>query len=136
LGRAGPQPRDHAGEPDFWQQLRAKALHLRQTTDKALIIVAGCNLFKWGTFLRRLDNFLMDLLLEPDQVERLLLDLSPEQVVNTLDLSYLEDVLTREQALALLVNQQASRGNREKIIETGIPVMTPQLAGSIIPMPR
>lgn len=98
--------------------------------------MAGCNLFKWGTFLRRLDNFLMDLLLEPDQVERLLLDLSPEQVVNTLDLSYLEDVLTREQALALLVNQQASRGNREKIIETGIPVMTPQLAGSIIPMPR
>ena len=65
-------PWDHAHEPDFWQQLRAKALHLRQTTDKALIIVAGCNLFEWGTFLRRLDNFLMDLLLEPDQVERLL----------------------------------------------------------------
>lgn len=65
-------PWDHAAEPDFWQQLREKAIYLRENTDKALIIVAGCNLFEWGTFLRRLDNFLMDLLLEPAQVERLL----------------------------------------------------------------
>ena len=65
-------PWDHAGEPDFWQQLREKAIYLRENTDKALMIVAGCNLFEWGTFLRRLDNFLMDLLLEPAEVERLL----------------------------------------------------------------
>ena len=55
-------PWDHASEPDFWQQLREKAIYLRENTDKALMIVAGCNLFEWGTFLRRLDNFLMDLL--------------------------------------------------------------------------
>ena len=36
------------------------------------MVVVGCNLFEWGTFLRRLDNFLMDLILEPDEVERLL----------------------------------------------------------------
>jgi uroporphyrinogen decarboxylase len=36
------------------------------------MVVAGCNLFEWGTFLRRLDNFLTDLLLQPDEVERLL----------------------------------------------------------------
>jgi uroporphyrinogen decarboxylase len=65
-------PWDHASEPDFWQLLREKALNLRQNTDKALMIIAGCNLFEWGTFLRRLDNFLMDLLLEPAEVERLL----------------------------------------------------------------
>ena len=65
-------PWDHAGEPDFWEQLRAKAIHLRENTDKALMVVVGCNLFEWGTFLRRLDNFLMDLLLQPDNVERLL----------------------------------------------------------------
>ncbi len=65
-------PWDHAGDADFWQQLRAQALALRASTDKALMIVAGCNLFEWGTFLRRLDNFLTDLLLEPDEVERLL----------------------------------------------------------------
>lgn len=65
-------PWDHAHEADFWQQLREKALYLRQNTDKALMVVAGCNLFEWGTFLRRIDNFLMDLLLQPDDVERML----------------------------------------------------------------
>jgi uroporphyrinogen decarboxylase len=65
-------PWDNAGRPDFWEQLRAKALQLRQTSDRALMIVCGCNLFEWGTFLRRIDNFLMDLVLNPDEVERLL----------------------------------------------------------------
>ena len=65
-------PWDHAHEADFWSQLRAKALHLRATSDRALMIVVGCNLFEWGTFLRRIDNFLMDLVTEPAQVERLL----------------------------------------------------------------
>lgn len=65
-------PWDHAAEPDFWQQLREKAIYLRETTDKALMVVAGCNLFEWGTFLRRIDNFLMDLMLQPAEVERLL----------------------------------------------------------------
>lgn len=37
-----------------------------------LMIVCGCNLFEWGPFLRRIDNFLMDLIEEPDEVERLL----------------------------------------------------------------
>lgn len=65
-------PWDHASEPDFWDQMRAKALELRKTTDKALMLVIGCNLFEWGTFLRRLDNFLMDILVEQDEVERFL----------------------------------------------------------------
>jgi uroporphyrinogen decarboxylase len=65
-------PWDNASRPDFWQQLRTKALELRATSDRALMIVCGCNLFEWGTFLRRLDNFLMDLVTCPDEVERLL----------------------------------------------------------------
>jgi len=64
-------PWDHAADATFWADLRAKALHLRATTDKALMIVCGCNLFEWGTFLRRMDNFMMDLLCEPEEVERL-----------------------------------------------------------------
>jgi uroporphyrinogen decarboxylase len=28
----------------------------------------GCNLFEWGTFLRRIDNFLTDLYLDPVNV--------------------------------------------------------------------
>lgn len=50
---------------------------------------------------------------------KLLIDLSPEQVVNTLDLSYLEDVLTREQALLLL--DPEGKPQRSSIIERGYP---------------
>ncbi|HWQ45637.1 MAG TPA: uroporphyrinogen decarboxylase family protein [Longilinea sp.] len=65
-------PWDYAGEADFWEQLAAHARQLRQTNDRAIMLSAGCNLFEWGTFLRRLDNFLMDLAAQPTQVERLL----------------------------------------------------------------
>jgi len=65
-------PWDHAGEPDFWEKLREKALKLRAESGRALMIVCGCNLFEWGTFLRRIDNFLMDLIEEPENVEALL----------------------------------------------------------------
>jgi uroporphyrinogen decarboxylase len=65
-------PWDHAGEPGFWDTLRTKAIELRRASNRALMIVIGCNLFEWGTFLRRMDNFLMDLVAEPEQVEALL----------------------------------------------------------------
>ena len=65
-------PWDHAGDPGFWETLRARALELRRTSDRALMIVIGCNLFEWGTFLRRIDNFCMDLVAEPAKVEALL----------------------------------------------------------------
>ncbi len=65
-------PWDHADEENFWPTLRKKCIELRETTERALIIGAGCNLFEWGTFLRRMDNFLMDLVVQPHEVERLL----------------------------------------------------------------
>ena len=34
-------PWDHAGDPGFWETLRAKALELRRTSDRALMIVVG-----------------------------------------------------------------------------------------------
>ncbi len=64
-------PWDHACDQDFWKKLREKALYLRNTTNKALMVVCGCNLFEWGTFLRRMDNFLMDIYAEPEEVEKL-----------------------------------------------------------------
>jgi uroporphyrinogen decarboxylase len=77
-------PWDHAGEADFWEQLRANAIQLRNTTDRAIMVVAGCNLFEWGTFLRRLDNFLMDLALDQANVEGLL-DALMERHLKTLE---------------------------------------------------
>ncbi len=50
---------------------------------------------------------------------QLLLDLTPDQLVNTLDLSYLEEVLTRDQAITLLTDQQASRQQRRDVLDTG-----------------
>ena len=50
---------------------------------------------------------------------KLLIDLTPEQIVNTLDLSYLEDVLTREEAIEMLTSQVTSKKNREGILKTG-----------------
>ncbi|MCP4361594.1 MAG: mandelate racemase [Chloroflexi bacterium] len=52
---------------------------------------------------------------------RLLLDLSPEQIVNLLDLSYIEDVLTYTDALYLLKEKNADRLAREQILQTGYP---------------
>lgn len=71
-GGFGFTPYDWIDEPGFWDMLRRKTLELRQKTDKALLLGVGCNLFEWGTFLRRIDNFLMDLFLEPDQVHKLM----------------------------------------------------------------
>jgi uroporphyrinogen decarboxylase len=65
-------PWDHAGDAGFWVTLRERALAMRASSDRALMIVCGCNLFEWGTFLRRMDNFLMDIYAEPEQVEALL----------------------------------------------------------------
>ncbi|HHJ10343.1 MAG TPA: methyltransferase [Bacteroidetes bacterium] len=65
-------PWDRAREEDFWPNLRKTCIDLKKNTDRALMLGAGCNLFEWGTFLRRMDNFLMDLILQPEEVERLL----------------------------------------------------------------
>ena len=52
---------------------------------------------------------------------KLLIDLSPEQIVNTLDLSYLEDEMTVTEALQLLKDQAAGKEEREIILEHGYP---------------
>jgi len=52
---------------------------------------------------------------------KLLIDLSAEEIVNMLDLSYLEDELTRDQAIQLITVQQAGSQSREGILATGYP---------------
>ncbi len=71
-GGFGFTPWDWTGEPRFWEMLRTKTLELKAQTNKAILLGVGCNLFEWGTFLRRMDNFLMDLYLNPQEVNRLL----------------------------------------------------------------
>ncbi len=52
---------------------------------------------------------------------RHLLDLAPEQVIATLDFSYLEDELTPDQALAILRRHHPTRRDREPVIQAGYP---------------
>jgi L-fuconate dehydratase len=52
---------------------------------------------------------------------KLLLDLTPKELINTIDFSYLEDELTRDQALAILTDHQSSRSDREGILKSGYP---------------
>src|ERR1700676_2154334 len=52
---------------------------------------------------------------------KLLLDLTPEEVVRLLDLSYLEEVLSEQDALELLLRQLTSRSSRIPILQTGYP---------------
>jgi len=51
----------------------------------------------------------------------LLLSLSPVEVVNLLDLSYLEDVLDKQTALQMLSDEQQNRSSRTEILERGYP---------------
>jgi L-fuconate dehydratase len=52
---------------------------------------------------------------------RILLDLNSKQLVALLDLSYLEDALSRDEAEALLDENTGSRAQRESILRTGYP---------------
>lgn len=52
---------------------------------------------------------------------KLLLELTPAEIVSTLDLSYLDDVLTSQEAIAILTAGQASAGSRSAILKAGYP---------------
>jgi len=52
---------------------------------------------------------------------KLLIDLTPEQIVNTLDLSYLEDELTKEEAVQLIKGNIIGSEERKQIVNTGYP---------------
>jgi L-fuconate dehydratase len=52
---------------------------------------------------------------------KLLLELSPEQIMATLDLSYLEDELTAVAGLKILQDHRLTRPAREAILKTGYP---------------
>jgi L-fuconate dehydratase len=52
---------------------------------------------------------------------RLLLDLDASKIVDLLDLSYLEDALTRDEAEAILRKHASSRRERDGILQSGYP---------------
>lgn len=56
---------------------------------------------------------------------KLLVDMSPEQLVNCVDFRYLSDALTRDEALNILCRLESSKGEREReMLELGFPAYT------------
>lgn len=54
------------------EELRKRAAHLRESTDKAIVMSGGVKFLELGFFLRRMDNMLMDLLADHRNLGRLL----------------------------------------------------------------
>ncbi len=54
------------------EEFRARTLQMRESTDKAIAMSGGVKLLELGFFLRRMDNFLMDLLVDQSSVSKLL----------------------------------------------------------------
>jgi len=54
------------------ETLRERTLKLRESTDRAIVMSGGAKLLELGFFLRRMDNFLMDLLADPKNLVKLL----------------------------------------------------------------
>ncbi|UCB47303.1 MAG: methyltransferase [Spirochaetota bacterium] len=62
----------NAGKPDFYTMLGERAKRLYEETDYAVMIGFGGNLFEWGQFLYRTDEFLMNLVSHRKAMEEML----------------------------------------------------------------
>jgi len=60
------------GQPDFYERLREKAKKLYEETDYTIMIGFGGNLFETGQFLYRTDEFLVNLITERKEMEKML----------------------------------------------------------------
>jgi len=63
--------------------------------------------------------------IEEKLVWRLLVEMSPEEIVSLVDFRYLSDALTKEEALEMLRKNVATRGKREaELLKNGYPAYT------------
>ncbi|CAH1773130.1 unnamed protein product [Owenia fusiformis] len=63
--------------------------------------------------------------IEGKPVWKLLVDMEPEKIISLIDFRYIEDALSKEEALEILRNNQAGKAEREKEIRTnGYPAYT------------
>jgi uroporphyrinogen decarboxylase len=53
-------------------ELREKLLKLKESTNKALVMSGGVKLFELGCFIRRMDNFLIDLMTNQEKLSEML----------------------------------------------------------------
>ncbi|KAK9508909.1 hypothetical protein O3M35_006350 [Rhynocoris fuscipes] len=66
--------------------------------------------------------------IEKKPVWKLLIDLTPEQLVSTIDFRYITDVITKQEAIELLKKEIPNKQEREKeLIKNGYPAYTTQV---------
>ncbi|CAL7939919.1 unnamed protein product [Xylocopa violacea] len=66
--------------------------------------------------------------IENKPVWKLLVDLTPEQLVSTIDFRYITDVITKEEAIKLLKDNEKGKAKREEILrKNGYPAYTTQV---------
>ncbi|XP_026497857.1 mitochondrial enolase superfamily member 1-like [Vanessa tameamea] len=66
--------------------------------------------------------------LENKPLWKLLVDMSPEELVSTIDFRYITDVITKEEAIQILKDKQTGKDSRIKeLIEQGYPAYTTQV---------
>ena len=62
---------------------------------------------------------------EKKPIWKLLADMTPQQIVSCIDFRYITDALSRDEALELLMRQQAGKADREaRLLKTGYPAYT------------
>ncbi|XP_043284152.1 mitochondrial enolase superfamily member 1-like isoform X2 [Venturia canescens] len=62
-------------------------------------------------------------------VWKLLVEMSPEELVSTIDFRYITDVITKEEAIAILKDRQTGKEEREEtLVKNGLPAYTTQVA--------
>lgn len=62
----------NADKPEFWSTLRQTAKKMYEESDYAIMLGFGGNLFEWGQFLYRTDEFLMNLMTNRREMEKML----------------------------------------------------------------
>ena len=71
---------------DFYSMVRKKAKELYDNTDYAIMVGFGGNLFEWGQFLYRTDEFLINLVTHKKEMEKMLDKLTEIHIKNLIPL--------------------------------------------------
>jgi len=71
---------------DFYSMVRKKAKELYENTDYAIMVGFGGNLFEWGQFLYRTDEFLINLVTHKKEMEKMLDKLTEIHINNLIPL--------------------------------------------------
>lgn len=101
----------------FYNELRSDSQLRWLGPEKGVMHMAAGGIMNavWDMWARSVDK----------PVWRLLADMTPEQFVDCLDFRYVDDALTREEALAIVERNQATKPQRiQQLEETGYPAYT------------